>query len=68
MTIELDGRLYTPDMVMGPPRKGIKVTYCTDSRPTDTIARYAEDADLFICEGMAQLRAGMMVETEALRK
>ena len=50
--IELDGRVYTPDMVMGPPRKGIKVTYCTDSRPTETIASYAEKADLFICEGM----------------
>ena len=51
-TVEAEGMTYTPDMVMGPPRKGIKVTYCTDSRPTDTIARYAEDADLFICEGM----------------
>lgn len=51
-TVELDGVTYTPDMVMGPPRKGIKVTYCTDSRPTDTIAEYAKDADLFICEGM----------------
>ena len=51
-TVELDGVIYTPDMVMGPPRKGIKVTYCTDSRPTDTIAEYAKAADLFICEGM----------------
>lgn len=51
-TVELDGVTYTPDMVMGPPRKGIKVNYCTDSRPTDTIAEYAKDADLFICEGM----------------
>ena len=34
MTIEVDGRLYTPDMVMGPDRKGLKVTYCTDTRPT----------------------------------
>lgn len=51
-TIELDGRTYTPDMVMGPPRKGLKVTYCTDSRPTDVIGKYAAGADLFICEGM----------------
>lgn len=50
--IEVDGNVYTPDMVMGPPRKGIKVTYCTDSRPADIIAAYAKDADLFICEGM----------------
>lgn len=39
-------------MVMGPPRKGIKVTYCTDSRPVKAIADNAVDADLFICEGM----------------
>ena len=50
--VEMDGRLYTPDMVMGPPRKGLKVTYCTDTRPVSVIAEMAKDADLFICEGM----------------
>lgn len=43
---------YTPDLVMGPPRKGIKVTYCTDSRPIQRISDNAKDSDLFICEGM----------------
>lgn len=47
-----DGRYYTPDMVMGPPRKGLKVTYCTDTRPVDIIAEKAAGADLFVCEGM----------------
>ena len=51
-TVEQDGRTYTPDMVLGPPRKGIKVTYCTDTRPVKAIAANAQDADLFICEGM----------------
>lgn len=51
-TIEAEGVTYTPDMVLGETRKGLKVTYCTDSRPTDSIAEYATDADLFICEGM----------------
>ncbi|MFW5632217.1 MAG: MBL fold metallo-hydrolase, partial [Acetivibrio ethanolgignens] len=36
----------------GPERKGIKLTYCTDTRPTQSIAEHAKDADLFICEGM----------------
>lgn len=49
---EEDGTVYTPEMVLGPERKGIKVTYCTDTRPTDSIARAAEASDLFICEGM----------------
>lgn len=51
-TIEVDGVTYTPDMVMGPDRAGLKVTYTTDTRPTDSIIRHAQNADLFICEGM----------------
>ena len=50
--VEFEGKTYTPDMVMGSPRKGIKVTYCTDSRPTRSIEENAAHADLFICEGM----------------
>lgn len=51
-TVDTDTGVLTPDMVLGPPRKGLKVTYCTDTRPTDSIVRNAEGADLFICEGM----------------
>lgn len=51
-TIELDDRVLTPDMVLGPPRKGIKLTYTTDTRPTNSIRENAKDSDLFICEGM----------------
>lgn len=50
--IEEEGCVYTPDMVLGAPRKGLKVTYCTDSRPTDSIAANAEGSDLLILEGM----------------
>ena len=51
-TVEVDGVTYTPDMVLGPERKGLKVTYCTDSRPTDAIVDAATESDVFICEGM----------------
>lgn len=51
-TVEADGKIYTPDMVLGAQRKGIKLTYCTDTRPTDSIRVHAENSDLFICEGM----------------
>lgn len=51
-TLEENGVVYTPDMVLGPERKGLKVTYCTDSRPTDAIVDAAKKSDLFICEGM----------------
>ena len=50
--VTFEGVTYTSDMVMGPDRKGLKVTYCTDSRPTEAIVANAKDSDLFICEGM----------------
>lgn len=50
--IEENGITYTPDMILGPERKGLKFTYCTDSRPTPSIVEAAKDADLFVCEGM----------------
>ena len=49
---ELQGKTYLPEMVMGAPRKGIKLTYCTDTRPTQSIVDNAMHSDLFICEGM----------------
>ena len=51
-TIQTDGKTYTPDMVLGPARKGIKICYVTDTRPTESIVENARGADLFICEGM----------------
>lgn len=51
-TIEVDGRILTPDMVLGEPRKGLKVTYTTDTRPCESIVKHAAEADLLICEGM----------------
>ena len=51
-SIEDNGRIYPPDMVLGAPRKGIKLTYCTDTRPTKSIVENAVGSDLFICEGM----------------
>lgn len=50
--IEAEGRIYRPEDVLGPARRGLKVTYCTDTRPVDVIAKEAQGADLFICEGM----------------
>lgn len=50
--IEFEGRVYTPDMVIGPPRKGIKLTYCTDTRPVQSLVDNAKGSDLLICEGM----------------
>lgn len=51
-TVTEEGVTYTPDMVLGAPRKGLKVAYCTDSRPVEAIVEAARRSDLFICEGM----------------
>ena len=51
-TIKTEEGTYTPDMVLGPPRKGLKLVYSTDTRPCESIVKYASGADLLICEGM----------------
>ena len=49
----VDGeKTYTSDMVLGEARKGLKVTYCTDTRPTEGIEKQAVGSDLLILEGM----------------
>ena len=50
--IDFEGRLLKPDMVMGKDRKGIKLTYCTDTRPHPAITQNAKNSDLLILEGM----------------
>lgn len=50
--IQTEDRVLTPDMILGPPRRGIKLTYCTDTRPVPAIVENAMNSDLFICEGM----------------
>ncbi|MDF2952519.1 MAG: rnz, partial [Anaerocolumna sp.] len=50
--IQDEDRILIPDMILGPPRKGIKLTYCTDTRPVPAIVESAMNSDLFICEGM----------------
>ena len=51
-TIETERGVLTPEMVLGPARKGLKVGYCTDTRPCEGVLKAAQGADLFICEGM----------------
>lgn len=52
VTITLAGQMISPAMVLGERRKGIKVCYCTDTRPTKDLVEFIEGSDLFICEGM----------------
>ena len=47
-----NGIEYTSDMVLGPKRKGLKIVYCTDTRPVAALKDFAAFADLFVCEGL----------------
>jgi ribonuclease Z len=49
---EFEGKIYTSDMVLGEDRTGIKVSYCTDTRPVAALPDFVRNSDLFICEGM----------------
>lgn len=50
--IKLDGKIYTKDMVLGQPRKGIKLSFVTDTRPIKEIVDFVDNSDLLVCEGM----------------
>ncbi len=51
-TVVYENIEYKQSMVLGNARKGLKITYCTDSRPTENILDHARNADLLIYEGM----------------
>lgn len=46
--VEINGRIITPDMVVGPPRPGRKIVYTGDTRPCERIVEMARDADVLI--------------------
>jgi ribonuclease Z len=43
---------YKPEMVLGDNRKGIKVSFITDTRPIFSIPEFIKNSDLFVCEAM----------------
>lgn len=49
--VEFESREYSCDMVLGESRKGLKISYITDTRPIETIPKFINESDLFICEG-----------------
>lgn len=50
-TVTTPQGVFAPQMVLGPGRRGIKLVYCTDTRPTAAILQHAQGADLLLCEG-----------------
>lgn len=50
--VNLEDRVVKPEMVLGGQRRGIKISYCTDTRPVEWLVDFIKASDLFICEGM----------------
>ena len=48
--VEVDGRVVSPEEVVGPPRPGRRVVYSGDSRPSREVVEMAMGADLLIHE------------------
>ncbi len=51
VTLE-DGKVVTPEEVLGSPRSGRKFSFVTDTTYVETASAEVKDSDLFICEGM----------------
>jgi ribonuclease Z len=51
-TVFYEGMEYTPDMVLGEERKGLKLSYFTDTRPIPELTDFVKESDLLIAEGM----------------
>lgn len=52
MTLMDNDLTFSPDMVLGDERAGIKLSIITDTRPIDTIPKFIHGADLLVCEAM----------------
>lgn len=49
-SVEVNGRVITSDMVLGPPRTGRKIVYSGDTRPSQEIENASRNADVLIHE------------------
>ncbi len=50
-SVEVDGETISPEKIVGPPRKGRKLVYAGDTKPSSEIIDLARDADVLIHEG-----------------
>lgn len=47
-SIEINGKIITPDMVLGEPRPGRKITISGDTKPCEKLIEFAKDSDVLI--------------------
>jgi ribonuclease Z len=49
-SVEVNGKIIKPEQVLGPPRKGHKITYSGDTMPCEEIINFAKDSTILIHE------------------
>ena len=47
-SIEINGKVITPDMVLGEPRPGRKITISGDTKPCNKLVEFAKNSDVLI--------------------
>lgn len=50
--LQTGARAIHPEDVLGPPRKGLKLLYATDTHAISPISDFGQDADLLVLEGL----------------
>ena len=50
--VTVNNKTFHPHDVLGEKRRGLKLCYATDLRPSDAVTQFAKNSDLFICEGI----------------
>ena len=48
--VEVDGKIIKPEQVLGPARKGEKITYSGDTAPCEEMIEFAKDSTVLIHE------------------
>lgn len=49
--VKYEGKIYHSEMVLGDKRLGIKLSYISDTRPTESVVEFVAGSDFFVCEG-----------------
>lgn len=52
--VTVGDRSFTPDLVLGPPRRGRKVVYTGDTTPSEDLVAFARGADVLIHDATAE--------------
>ncbi|MBI4415894.1 MAG: ribonuclease Z [Euryarchaeota archaeon] len=52
--VAVGGKTFTPDQVLGPPRRGRKIVYTGDTMPSEALVEFAHGADVLIHDATAE--------------